>query len=100
VDRSCETPQLLFLEHYLLGRRDLRREILSSIERFPISPVVARLPVPGQVVCHAKHPAADVFLVSTRRQMALQAQKCVLHHILRFVARESETRKVAQQGFA
>jgi hypothetical protein len=49
---------------------------------------------------NAKQPATDVFLVSSGRQMALQADKRVLHHILRLVARKSKADKVAQERFA
>jgi hypothetical protein len=62
--------------------------------------MIARLAIPGLIVGNAKQPAADVFLCSIRSQMPLQAEKRVLHYILRFVARKSETDQVAQQGLA
>jgi hypothetical protein len=84
----------------LLGRRVIRREVLFPVECFAKSPVVAGLTIAGLIVRNAKQPPTHVFLVSTRGHMALQADKRVLHHILRFVARKSETDKVAEQGFA
>jgi hypothetical protein len=100
LDRSCDPTQLLFSQQYLLGRRAIRQEIHSPVELFAKSPFIARLTISGLVMNNAKQPATDVFLVSSRRQMALQADKRVLHHILRFVARKSKADKVAQQRFS
>jgi hypothetical protein len=62
--------------------------------------MIASLSIPGLIVSDSKEPAADIVLRAAGGQVVLQTDKRILHDILRFVARESETDQVSQQRFA
>jgi hypothetical protein len=58
------------------------------------------LTISGAIVGDAKQPAANVLLRPARSEVPVQADKSVLHDILRFVSREPETYQISQQRFA
>src|SRR5205823_4712858 len=62
--------------------------------------IITKLAISGAIVSDAKQPATNVVLRCSRRQVPMQADKSVLHDILRFVSRKAEAYQVAQQRFA
>jgi hypothetical protein len=73
--------KFFLLQHGALRSRFVRDRVHFGITRRAEIPVVPVLAVSGLIVRHAKEPASNVFLRTTRGQVPVQDQKSVLHDV-------------------
>src|SRR6185369_10192950 len=92
--------ELLFFEQRTFRRGVIHRRVCLGIKRRAEAAMVALLSISGLIVCHAKHPAADIVLGAAGSQMPMQAEERVLHDVLRFVEGKTEADQVAKQWLA